>query len=78
MKVRTVYRMPLAVAVQVSTGEMTRVLSAVVGAETTGGDVFKHKGKTYVWANMQHPYEGVADMSANPGGRAHACAHSYV
>jgi hypothetical protein len=53
---------------QVATGEMTRVLSAPVGAETTGGAVYKHRGMTYYWANMQHPYEAMsAAATSSPG-----------
>jgi hypothetical protein len=38
---------------------LTRVQTAPYAAEVTGNSVVQLNGWTYVWSNMQHPYEGV-------------------
>jgi hypothetical protein len=38
--------------------QLTRIATAPYGAEVTGVGIFNFNGWSYIWANMQHPYEG--------------------
>ncbi|EFJ47998.1 alkaline phosphatase, secreted, phosphate-repressible [Volvox carteri f. nagariensis] len=58
-------------ALDVSSGDMTRVLAAPVGAEVTGIGFFTlPNGLSYIWSNIQHPdASGVMAGSAGDPGR---------
>lgn len=51
----------------ISSGVLTRILSAPYGAETTGTAVYDRNGWRYIWVNMQHPYSGSSAKLAEPG-----------
>ncbi|GLI60239.1 hypothetical protein VaNZ11_002328, partial [Volvox africanus] len=53
-------------AYDVTSGDMTRVMSAPVNAEVTATAFLElPNGFTYIWNNIQHPYEGLPDSVAN-------------
>jgi len=49
------------------TGELTRLLTSPYGAEITGNTDFVIGGWRYLWANIQHTYEGQDAKLAEPG-----------
>ncbi|GIL89223.1 hypothetical protein Vretifemale_17072 [Volvox reticuliferus] len=58
-------------AYDVASGDMTRVLSAPINAEVTATAFFElPNGFTYIWNNIQHPFEGLPDSLANSDGAA--------
>ncbi|GIL56344.1 hypothetical protein Vafri_11722 [Volvox africanus] len=53
-------------AYDVASGDMTRVMSAPINGEVTATAFFElPNGFTYIWNNIQHPFEGVPDSLAN-------------
>ncbi|GLC38775.1 hypothetical protein PLESTM_000774600 [Pleodorina starrii] len=58
-------------AYDLKSGDLTRVLSVPLGGEVTGTAFFTlPNGLTYIWNNIQHPYEGVPEAVAGSSGAA--------